>query len=354
MRKITGFPLQDTGVGFYRIVQPLRFVKRLKLSQEVRITPFSGENNPTKIASYQSLKIPTYNDKLLMRIAKDADVLWTTMIFDELQIRRMLDIRKWSGAKWIVDIDDNMFDVTDDNPGKVGVLQAMENIKLCLSLADGLTVSVPFLKKLYEPFNKNIHIISNFIDRGEWRYKNTKNKKIKIGWRGSYGHSQDFNLISKVLEEIIKDYDVELHTFGVKPKFNLVYTHTDWVPLQDYPETLAKLGFDIAIVPLIDSYYNRCKSNIAIQEYSALKIPVVASPTENQKDLNVLYAHSNYEWYDQLEKLIKDAKLRKSQGEAQFEFMQKAYNPIDQVTPLIDWMEKLPRRTDIEPDSFNA
>jgi hypothetical protein len=350
MRKITGFPLQDTGVGFYRIVQPLRFVKREKLANEIRITPFSGTNDPTKIASYQSLKIPTYNDKLLMRISGGADVIWTTMIFDELQIRRMLDLRKWSGAKWIVDIDDNMFDVTKDNPGYKGVKAASDNIRLCLSLADGLTVSVPYLEKLYKPYNKNIHIIYNGIDMKEWGYTRAKGSKIKIGWRGAYGHSQDFGLAAPALEKLMDRYDIEVHTFGVKPRFNKPFTHTEWVELPEYPKTLAGLGFDIAIVPLIDSNYNRCKSNLAVLENSALKTPVIASPTENQKDLPILYADSNYEWYEKLEQLILDAKLRKSQGEKQFKFIQEKYNPKDQVYPLIEWMEKLPRRTDIEPD----
>lgn len=308
------------------------------------MTPFTGDNQPTKIAYSKGLKIPVYNDKLLMRISKDADILWSTVIFDDEQIRRMLDIRKWSGAKWIVDMDDNMFDVKKDNPGDQGVKAAMDNIKLCLSLADGLTVSVPYLKEIYSRFNDNIFIVKNGIDPLEWDFKNSKNKKITIGWRGAYGHQQDLNLIGNVLQKIKEDYDVVIHTFGVKPTGIKVDKHTDWVSLQKYPETLASLGFDIAIVPLIDSSYNRCKSNLSYLEYSMLKIPTVVTPTENQKGCGSLEARSNYEWYDLLEKLIKSKKMRETQGKSQYDLVLKDYNVGEFVKPLAKWFEELPRK----------
>jgi hypothetical protein len=151
------------------------------------------------------------------------------------------------------------------------------------------------------------------------------------------------NLVSDVLEHIANDYDVEIVTFGVKPNLKIKnHIHHDWVPFTEYPETVQKLGYDIAIVPLIDSEYNRCKSNLAVLEYSAMKIPVVASPTVNQRDLPILYANSNYEWYSALESLIKDAKLRKEQGKKQFNFVTKNFNPGKQIIPLAKWFEELP------------
>lgn len=348
LSKITGFPLQDTGVGFYRIVQPLRFLKRTGLVKEARMTPFSGANQPVRIANY-NLKLPTYNDKLLMKIAKGTDVLWSTVIFDELQIKRMLDLRKWSGAKWIVDIDDNLYDVTRDNPGEAPVKAASRNVELCLSLADGITVSTENLKELYSHLNPNIFVIPNGVDPLEWKYKRSPKDKIRIGWRGSYGHQQDLNLIESVLKEITNQYDVEFVTFGVRPLFTLKnHLHADWVELQKYPESLAELNFDIAVVPLINSNYNQCKSNIAILEHSMLESAVVASPVANQKGFPIMYAESNYEWYDCLSKLIESEKLRKSQTKEQKKFVLDNYNPGELVKPLIDWIEKLPRK-DLDP-----
>jgi hypothetical protein len=131
-------------------------------------------------------------------------------------------------------------------------------------------------------------------------------------------------------------------TLGVEPPFKT--EHHKWVGTMDFPKELVSLDLDIALVPLIDDIYNRCKSNIAVQEFGILGIPVVASPVENQKNMPVLYANSNAEWYDQIEKLIKNKKFRKAQGENLRTHLKKNWD-VDKFTPgLIEWMEKLPKK----------
>jgi hypothetical protein len=107
---------------------------------------------------------------------------------------------------------------------------------------------------------------------------------------------------------------------------------------------LASLALDIAVVPLIDSDYNKAKSNVGILEFSALRIPVVASPTKNQLNMPISYASSNFEWYQELEKLIKDPKLRRKQGIEQWSFVKKNFNVSNFSHDLCAWMEKLPRK----------
>jgi hypothetical protein len=183
-----------------------------------------------------------------------------------------------------------------------------------------------------------------------WDVRRKPKRKIRIGWRGAYGHKQDLNLVEDVLKRICVDYNVEFVTFGVEPSFKTKnHIHHDWVPFQEFIPKLTELNFDIAIVPLIDSSYNRCKSNLAILEHSMLKTAVVASPTENQKGLPCLYASTNYEWYDQLERLIKDKKFRLEQGQKQYNYVKKYFDMNVLIGNLAKWFEKLPRRKDLEP-----
>jgi glycosyltransferase involved in cell wall biosynthesis len=227
-----------------------------------------------------------------------------------------------------------------------------------------MTVSVPSLKRLYEPFCKNIYVNPNGIDFKIFDKLRVKGHKgIRIGWRGAYGHRRDLELVYPAIKALIKDYGVEFVVLGVSPKDGLAEPDfpvewNEWVSFGDedikhkisYPfyEKLADLKLDIAVVPLIDSSYNRCKSNLNVLEFSALKIPVVASPTENQKNMPCLYASSNYEWYDRLEKLVKSPKLRNEYGEWQYRFVKKHFNMKSLVFPLNDWMSNLKRRKDLE------
>ena len=181
------------------------------------------------------------------------------------------------------------------------------NFEACLRAADGVTVSVPMLKKLYAPLCKNIYVNPNGIDFSIWdKLKVEKGKKIRIGWRGAHGHIDDFEMIKPAIEAIRKDYDVEIVTFGANVGN---YEHHEWVSSFDYPAKLSSLNLDIAIIPLIDSSYNRCKSNLAFLEYSALKIPCVLSSIENQKGLPTIEAKSNWEWYEGLKKLINSQEI---------------------------------------------
>ena len=346
MKKVAGLIRQDSGVGFYRLVQPLRFLKRTGLIKDARMSWFSGDN----IWGEKDGRL-VMEEKLFYNICKDADVIWSNFTAVRDDMLRMLDARKQFNSKLILDIDDNLYAVHRDNPVARSADVFIKEIELSLKIADGLTVSVPTLKKLYEPLNKNIFVQPNGIDLKLWKPKHKKNKKLKIGWRGAYGHLPDLNLIKSAIEAICKDYDCEFVTFGAKPDFTFTgHSHIEPVGLVEFPKKIAQANFDIGVVPLIDSSYNRCKSNLNILEFSALKVPVVASPTENQKDMKCLYATSNYEWYEKLERLVKDEMLRKKVAEEQYNDLLNRFDMNKLVKPLSEWMDKLERRRDLEPD----
>jgi len=337
--KVAGILRQDTGVGYYRVGQPILFIDKIS-SKKSRITPFTGQNQAIRLT--ENISAPGWTDKTLMEIADGADVIWSTMLFAEDEIIKMLDLRKWSGAKWVVDIDDNMYAVSRDNPASKQVNQLLPTIELCLHAADGITVSTPYLANLYKPLNDKMFINPNGIDFEWFKHRKGGHKGIRIGWRGAYGHDGDILLAKPAIDALSKEYDITFVTLGKKPNFKT--EHHEWVNFLDFPKKLDSLDLDIAVVPLVDSEYNKGKSNLAILEYSALKIPVVGSPVENQKNMPISYASTNYEWYQELEKMIKSADLRKKQAKNQSDFVKKHYSmPV--LTPnLVDFFKKLPRK----------
>lgn len=340
--KIAGIIRQDSGVGWYRIINPLMACGRSGVKYATN--RFTGQNEVATIGKIDD-KTVALDDKTLMSIAEGADIIWSTIILDHNEILKILDLREWSGAKWVVDMDDDMYNVSVANPMRKNVEQLLPNIEMCLQLADGLTVSTPRLKEVYAHLNPNIHVIKNGQNIKEWNklpMSHNIHKGVRIGWRGASGHQADVALIEPAIKALKKDYDITLVTLGVEN--NIESEHHKWVGCMDFPRELAKLDLDMAIVPLVDSQYNKCKSNIAVQEFGALKIPVVASPVENQLDMPVGYAKTNFEWYTELEKLIKNKKYRKQMGENLYNHIRKEWQVDNFVPDLLNYFKELPRK----------
>lgn len=352
LNKVSLWPEQDTAVGFYRILQPGRFLKREGLAKEVRTVPFSGYGQ----AAYRQ-----YSDKTFMEICNGSDVLHTTLLWRQSDILKALNLRHHFGLRWVVDIDDNIFAGHPDNAAHDNAEVLRKNREMCLQMADGLTVSVPALKELYGRFNANIFVQPNGLD-----FSMTdpivprKTKRLRIGWRGALGHKQDLDLIEPVIASLKKDFDFDFVTFGFDPGFADEYR--TWAPFFKekmvkktrietpfFYEQLGDMGVDIAVIPLIDSGFNRCKSNIGWQEWSALKIPVVYSRGENQHDLPGISCETPFEWYEALSSLLRDKSLRIKVGDEQYGYVKEHYDMKKLIYPLAAWMEELPRRLDMEP-----
>ena len=391
LSKLICLPLQDTAVSFMRIILPMRALKREKLVKDTRIEPFSGENQFQSLHWNESLYLmmcmeerlaqKVLTGELTMEEALKKDdpkkvkdrIIWTPIAISTDTVARILNLREKFGLRWVVDMDDNFFDVSTDNPGASKAAQSKRHIERCLSLADGLTVSVPSLKKLYAPYNNHIYVMPNGLDfykpymgndpiskRGakkSWEElrtkKRKKNKRVRIGWEGAYGHKADLSLIAPIITQLQKDYEIDFVTFGWNPP-NIKSEWHDWVGFPAYPEKLASLNLDIGVAPLVDSGYNRCKSNLRYLEYSALGIPTVLSPTENQKGMVALEAETPFDWYNHLEKLILDEQYRKELGEKANTFVKENYDARKFSPGLAEWFKKLPRRTDIAPDKLKA
>jgi glycosyltransferase involved in cell wall biosynthesis len=350
LNKVSVLIRQDTAVGYYRLLQPLKFLVYEGYCKEGNQSGFSGTSF---YGEDNTAQMRWDIDKTLQAFLKrcdGSDIIWTNFTPSTDEILKLMDLRKHTGAKIVVDVDDNLQAVTLDNPASTNARTFRPNLELSLVCADGITTSVPVLKEQYSRLNKNIFVQPNGIDLDMWKFKNKPHKRLRIMWRGAYGHRADLDSIKGPLKAIMNDYKVEFITMGAEPPFNLArQTSYKTVDFTDYPQKLADINPDIAIVPLIDSAYNRSKSNLAVLEFSALKIPVIASPTENQKGMKCLYAETNYEWYEQLEKLIKNQELRKKTSQNQWVDLNTRFNMKILVKDLANWFENLDRRKDLEP-----
>ena len=118
--------------------------------------------------------------------------------------------------------------------------------------------------------------------------------EIRIGYAGSHTHFGDVALLAKPLTQIAEAYQIpriQYVFFGYPPILPLQHRlNCEFYPgigrvgsesvsdfmLRYYKEIVA-MDLDIALAPLEDCLFNRCKSNIKLLEYGIAGVPILCS-----------------------------------------------------------------------------
>ena len=333
-------PWENSGVGLYRLIIPMLSLAERKLAEVETVDEFTDDIMKNVKIDFQLIA-----DKLNRY---ERNIVYTTkpLIPQHIALCQML---QGYGYRWVLDMDDNIFEVNRDNPGykafdKEGKGDARFWIEVAMKECDLLVTSTPNLKEVYTRYNKKIFINKNTIDFRFWEHINAWGLKghTIVGWAGAGGHTLDMSLIEEPVKELKKKWGkkVEFVAFGAeKPKF--FDRHVDWVDLRNYPKKLASIGFDIGIAPLRDNLYNRGKSNLRWLEYSALKIPTVASDVEPYRNTNALLCTTHDDWVSALDTLIANKETRQAMGEASYRDVKKKFNTSTSVRALAKRLEEL-------------
>lgn len=323
------------GVGYYRVVKPANMVKGHEID----------------VVGVKLTKKGETEEERWERIFKEYDVFWTSYFSDPKEAAAMFYTRDKYKKKVIVDCDDNYLDILESHPQYDKLKSGKKDKALMstiLSFADVITVSTePLMQRLRKHFKevhgleKNIIVIPNMNDIKEYSYplaqKNTK--KLVIGYAGSNSHQDDMALFIPQLLKIMRKYPyVWFESIGSIGKSDL-HLFKDFLPhemnrcdlmpptwtFKEYPEMLCNLKWDIAIAPLVDSKFTRCKSHIKFMEMASIKTPIICSRVypyfmdikgkkvaEHGKTALVVKPSG---WYDAMEYLILNPEKRRELGE---------------------------------------
>jgi len=252
-----------------------------------------------------------------------------------------------------VEIDDWIFDVPSYNlastpyhPNSEMESVAYDQIKL----SDGIIVSTEYLKEKFSQIfpEKRIYVVRNCIDFKKWdaverphALHEANPELVRIGYTGCGNHSGDLELIKEPIRALLEEFEnlefvcLEFESLkGIKnPRFKPV---DKWVGISAFPQIAASWEMDIGIAPLRDHELNRAKSNLRWLEYSALKVPTIASrvyPFEksiSHKTNGILVGNSKREWYDAMKALIVEKGERARLGANAYAKIKKDYN-MDEV-----------------------
>lgn len=227
--------------------------------------------------------------------------------------------------KVVFDFDDAIF--TTDTPPKgwldrVRRVQNAHGVAQMLRSAGHAIVENRYTGEFAGRYCRCVSTITGPVDIERYRPGRRETRSgVVLGWIGSRSTERYLELIRDPLAELGHRYaHVRLSLVGAESfdVASLRAVRHDW-SLETEGEHLRR--FDIGLMPLPDDPWTRGKGGYKLLQYLALGIPVVASPVGINREIvapgeNGFLASTASEWVDHLERLIRDAPLRRRMGNA--------------------------------------
>src|ERR1044072_708533 len=223
----------------------------------------------------------------------------------------------------VYEVDDDLFtlhevvtpEVSGGKPVLWGAPDVQARVKEALSLVDLVTVTTPHLASMYAPDAKQVVVLPNSIPDWLLDVPVKQPDHFTIGWTCSHSHLLDAREFYPTFQRFLnKHTDARFHWVG-PPK---VYAFapwqqkvTKWVSSPtEYLMSLGQHAFSVGIAPLGPFEFNKGKSGIKADEYSAMGWPTIASNFDQYKDVVVhgrtgmLYDKPS-QWYSAFELFLR-------------------------------------------------
>lgn len=348
--KVGYFKNSDGGCDYYRALLPIETLKKNQMIQAESLWP-------------ANIVADILHNKEKFSKVMEADVFLLQRVIGKSFLTKIQEIifANKNKNKMVLDHDDNVFSVSPlsnhyvdygtkeikiENNGKKIFewkdgdnldikrnIKRLDEIKWSFGKCDMLTVTTDVLADAFRPYAENIRVLPNCVDLNIWNKLPLVRKnpeEIRIYWSGGHSHWEDLFMVKDVLVNLARENkNVKIVFSGWKPVGMEEeypadqYEFRPWADTLAYPYTTAIADADIAIIPLVDNEFNRCKSSIKFVEMAALKIPAVMSMVSPYKELidlkedNGVFIENNNKdaWYKGIKALIDDVELRKKIGQ---------------------------------------
>jgi len=163
-----------------------------------------------------------------------------------------------------------------------------------------------------------VDIVPTVIDLQRYQpVSSTGKERIVIGWIGSPSTGKYLELVIPALQALTAEFPLQLRIIGTQlqdPRLDV-----DCRSWSEESEVSEIQEFDIGIMPLLDSPWERGKCGYKLIQYMACGKPVVASPVGVNRDIvasgeNGYLASSTQEWILALRRLCQDPAARAKMG----------------------------------------
>ena len=317
MLKVLGLMNKQSGCGWHRVMLPLAFLP-------------DSFNHVTNVPTEELFKEKDFNVVLFNRFCFfDAD--W--------QLAK-------SHFKIVMDLDDD-WQLPVNHPMYHLYQLQEQKILTNIAAADLVTVTNQRLYDKVSKIHNNVVILPNAIPLGEHQYTDDKIESdlIRIFWSGGSTHLNDLAILRNPIKRLHDLPNIQMILGG--------YTDTDpvskelWIKMLSiftdgfqlnfttYPGTLPNEymhGYkhaDIMLIPLENSQWHSCKSNLKVLEAASKRIPCIVSnvePYNVDKDAPILWVNKQSDWNKHIRYLVNNPSERIKLGNQLYEWAKEKYN----------------------------
>lgn len=343
-------PDHKSGVDYVRVYSPMKYLNGYK-DDDVEI----------QVTQYDINKKPQDN---WIDIAKEYDVVFLNYSVLAEAYAYMGAPVHGNGRTIIMDIDDAVWFVQKDNivHDKLKEMNAEYILTCILNDVDGIVTTNRYLRniigdKTYKQ-HKDIRVIENQIDLTLYNqtFPPEDRDQITLMHFGSTSHFDDLldEEFVNGMDRILKEFpNVRFKTIGafiskLRYKWGSRYVNDfgdvdiyRWIK-DKFPVFMEEA--DIMVVPLLDTKYNRSKSDIKFLESGSAMKPGIYSAVRPYTDTIVhgetgYLANTSDEWYEYMKLLITDLKERRRIGKNAYEYIKKERQIQDHVKEYTDFIK---------------
>lgn len=183
-------------------------------------------------------------------------------------------------------------------------------------------------------FNENVSVVPTVVDLNQYTYQSppADGDSITIGWVGSRSTSPYLLEVEGALRRLSQAHvgRIRFVTYG-DPKRKLELPNFESLPFSLESEVENLRRCDIGIMPMPENDWTRGKCAFKAIQYMALGIPTVASPVGTATELirdgeNGLLARTESDWFECLDRLVRDSSLRRRLSRAGRDTIEREYS----------------------------
>jgi glycosyltransferase involved in cell wall biosynthesis len=173
---------------------------------------------------------------------------------------------------------------------------------------------------------KKVTKIPTVVSENIFAPKDTENSVPVIGWIGSLSTAVYLEKLRPILSELSQKYEFKFRVVGAN--LNWPEVPVESISWSESQEVALVQSFDIGVMPLLDSPWERGKCGFKLIQYMACGKPVVADPVGVNSEIveagvNGYLVSPKMDWKNALTILLEDSEKRRSMGAAgNFKFRQ--------------------------------
>ena len=245
-----------------------------------------------------------------------------------------------SSIPYVLDFDDAVFHRYDQHPNPLVKGFLSNKISKIMSRSSVVVAGNRYIADYaHKAGTKKVKIIPTVVDLSKYTVKETfDSRSFKIGWVGSPSTSRHISIAARALKDFCRNNDIEFTAIGAVQK-DINKIPGKLIPWNAETETEELTRFDVGIMPLPDTPWEKGKCGFKIIQYMAAGLPVIASPVGVNSEIvdhgiSGFLASSTKEWVKYLGILKGDPELRRTMGVAGRRIVEKKYS-LEIVSPKL-------------------